>query len=50
MVHKPIEDAMKLLDAKAAVAKRWDRLNNLLAWDLKRVKPKSEVVQQARKD
>ena len=53
MVHKPIatkKDAMKIAEAQAAVDKECGQLANLLAWDYKQVKAKSEVVQQAKKD
>ena len=52
VAHEPIaaKDAMKIPDAKAAVDKGWDKLKNPLAWVFKKVKPKSDVVQQAKKD
>ena len=51
-MHKPIaaKDARKLLDARTAVDTEWKKLTHLPAWDSKKVKPKSEVVQQAKKD
>ena len=52
LMHKPIaaKDARKLLDARTAVDTEWKKLTHLPAWDSKKVKPKSEVVQQAKKD
>ena len=40
----------KPLGARAAVDKEWDKLKSLPAQDFKKAKPKSEVVQQAKKD
>ena len=52
LMHKSIaaKDARKLLDARTAVDTEWKKLTHLPAWDSKKVKPKSEVVQQAKKD
>ena len=44
------EKKMTILDATAAVDREWDKLKSLLTWDFKNVKPKSEVVRQAKKD
>ena len=52
LVHEPmaINDAMKIPDGKAAVDKDWETWKHLLASDLKKVEPKSEMIQQAKKD
>ena len=52
VVHKPValKDAMNTSDAKSAVDKEWDTLKNLPTWSVKKVKPWSEVLQQAKKD
>ena len=52
MSQKPIarKNKMTILDATAAVDREWDKLKSLLTWDFKNVKPKSEVVRQAKKD
>ena len=49
--HEPIaiKDAMKNTDAKAAVDKEWGKLKNLPARDVKKAKPKTEEVLQAKK-
>ena len=46
LVHKfiPMPQAMKSLDAKAAVDKEWKKLETIPAWDLGKVKSKKEVV------
>ena len=44
------KDAMNTSDAKSAVDKEWDTLKNLPTWSVKKVKPWSEVLQQAKKD
>ena len=40
---------MKIPDANRQ-GKEWDKLKHPVAWDCKKVKPKSERVQQAKKD
>ena len=41
---------MKIPDAKAAVDKEWKNLKQFLAWDLRKVKSKMEVVMEAQRD
>ena len=52
VVHKfiPMHQAMKIPDAKAAVDKEWKKLENLPAWDVRKVKSKKEVVKEAQKN
>ena len=53
LVHKPIPiiHALKIPDAKAAVDKKWDKLEKLVAWQMKKVKSKKkEVIEKARKE
>ena len=45
-----VKDSRKLFDARTAFDTEWKKLTHLPAWDSKKVKPKSEVVQQAKKD
>ena len=40
--------AMKIPAAKAAVDKDWEKLEKILAWDLTKVRSKSEVIDEAR--
>ena len=40
--------AMKIPAAKAAVNKEWDKLEKISAWDLTKVRSKSEVMDEAR--
>ena len=40
--------AMKILAAKAAVDKEWEKLEKIPAWDLTKVRSKSEVIDEAR--
>ena len=51
MVHLPIpmKKAQSIPRARAAVDKEWDALASLPAWDLSRVKPKAQVIAEARK-
>ena len=44
----PMPQAMKIPAAKAAVDKEWEKLEKILAWDLTKVRSKSEVVDEAR--
>ncbi len=48
MVHTPVpmSKALKIPDAKAAVDKEWDTLSKK-AWNVKNMKPKSQVKQDA---
>ena len=39
---------MKIRAAKAAVVKEWEKLENISAWDLTKVRSKSEVIHEAR--
>ena len=50
LVHKfiPLLQAMKIPAAKAAVDKEWEKLENIPAWDLTKVRSKSEVIDEAR--
>ena len=50
LVHKfiPMPQAMKIAAAKAAVDKEWEKLEKIRAWDLARVRSKSEVIDEAR--
>ena len=41
---------MKIPDAKAAVDKEWKKLENIPAWDVRKVKSKKEVVKEAQKN
>ena len=41
---------MKKPDAKAAVEKEWAKLENILAWQLTKVRNKSEVIAEARNE
>ena len=40
--------AMKIPDAKAAVEKEWGKLENIPAWQLTKVRNKTEVIAEAR--
>ena len=44
--HKfiPMPQAMKIPDAKAAVDKKWKKLEAFPAWDVRKVKSKKEVM------
>ena len=50
LVHKfiPMPQAMKIPAAKAAVDKECENLEKILAWDLTKVRSKSEVIDEAR--
>ena len=50
LVHKfiPMPQAVKIPAAKAAVYKEWEKLEKIPAWDLTKVKSKSEVIDEAR--
>ena len=44
----PMPQAMKILAAKAAVDKEWEKLEKISAWNLTKVISKSEVIDEAR--
>ena len=50
LVHKfiPMPHAMKIPAAKAAVVKEWEELEKISAWNLTKVRNKSEVIDEAR--
>ena len=50
LVHKfiPMPQAMKIPAAKAAVDKEWEKLEKISAWNLTKVRSKSEVIDEAR--
>ena len=50
LVHKfiPMPQEMKISAAKAAVDKEWEKLEKILAWDITKVRNKSEVIDEAR--
>ena len=50
MVHLPIpmKKALTIPDAKSAVDKEWKAPGDLPAWDLLRVRPKAEVIAEAK--
>ena len=50
LVHKfiPVPQAMKILAAKAAVDKEWEKLEKISAWNLTKVRSKKEVIDEAR--
>ena len=50
LVHKfiPVPQAMKIPAAKAAVDMEWEKLENISAWNLTKVKSKKEVIDEAR--
>ena len=52
LVHKfiPMLQAMKILEAKAAVCKEWGKLDKIPAWQLTTVRNKKEVIDEARKE
>ena len=45
-----VPQAMKILDAKAAVDKEWQRLGAIPAWKLEKVKGKEENILEAQRD
>ena len=49
MVHKfiPMPQAMKIPAAKAAVDKEWEKMEKISAWNLTKVRNKSEVIDEA---
>ena len=40
--------AMKIPAAKAAVDKEWEKLEHIPAWDLTKIRSKSEVIDETR--
>ena len=50
LVHTfiPMPQDMKIPAAKAAVDKEWEKLEKIPAWDLTKVRSKSEVIDEAR--
>ena len=50
LVHKfiPMPQATKIPAAKAAVDKEWEKLEKISAWNLTKVRNKSEVIDEAR--
>ena len=52
LLHKfiPMPQAMKILDAKAAVDKELKKLETIPAWQLDNVKSKKEVIKEAQKN
>ena len=50
MAHKfiPMPQAMKTPTAKAAVDKEWEKLEKIPAWNMTKVRNKSEVIDEAR--
>ena len=52
LVHKPvpIPQAMKILDAKAAVDKEWEKVEKLPAWQVPNLRSKRQVIEKARKE
>ena len=45
----PLPQAMKIPAAQAAVEKQWEKLENIPAWYLTKVRSKSEVIDEARR-
>ena len=45
----PMPQAMKIPDANAAVDKEWEKLEKIPAWNLTKVRSKSEVIDETRK-
>ena len=50
LVHKLIlmPQVVKILAAKAAVDKEWEKLENISAWNLTKVRSKKEVIDEAK--
>ena len=50
LVHKfiPMPQAMKIPAAKAAVDEEWEKLEKIPAWNMTKVRNKSEVIEEAR--
>ena len=43
----PIPEAIRIPAAKAAVDKKWDRLNHLPAWSESNARPKADAMREA---
>ena len=52
LAHKfvPMPQALKILDAKAAMDRDWEKLEKLPAWQLNNLKSKREVTLEAQRD
>ena len=52
LVHKPAsgQEDLKVPEAKAPLDKECKKLKTISAWDVKKARPKSEVIRQAEKD
>ena len=50
LVHKfiPMPQVIKIPAAKAAVDKEWEKLENISAWNLTKVRSEKEVIDEAR--
>ena len=50
LVHNfiPMHQAMKILTAKAAVDKEWEKLEKISAWNLTKVRSKKQVIDEAK--
>ena len=50
LVHKfiPMPQAVKIPEEKAAVDKEWEKIEKISAWNLKKVRSKKEVIDEAR--
>ena len=50
LVHKfiPMPQAVKILAAKAAVDKEWEKFEKIWAWNLTKVRSRKEVIDEAR--
>ena len=43
-----MRQAMKIHAAKAAMDKKWEKLENIPAWDLTKIRSRKEVIDEAR--
>ena len=52
MVHNfiPLPQAIKISEARAAVDTEWEKLEKIPAWDITKVRNKSDVIDEARKE
>ena len=46
----PMSQAMKILDAKAAVGNEWEKLETIPAWQLTKVRNKKDVIDETRQE
>ena len=46
----PIPKALKIPEAREALKEEWDKLERTTAWNLKAVKPKAQVIAEAKKE